>query len=157
MKTVRKTKTRDSTPLVEGIATDRRRLWGLLNGLFLMSFSLLAFEITLTRMLSEVLSYHYVFVVVSLTLLGLGLGGVFVYFAKSRRPPDQDGRTWLSASVSLFARSVVVAAAAMAARKMLIAAWLAVPSGGDRLDRVGKPERAAGLWHPCSDPKVRPL
>ncbi len=42
------------------------RLRALLAGVFLISFSLLAFEIALTRVLSVVLSYHYVFVVVSL-------------------------------------------------------------------------------------------
>jgi len=47
-------------------------------GIFLLSLSVLTFEITLTRLLSIVISYHYVFAVVSLTLLGLGSGGVAV-------------------------------------------------------------------------------
>ena len=47
---------------------NRRTLWVLLVGIFLVSFSLLAFEITITRLLPVVLSYHYVFVVISLVL-----------------------------------------------------------------------------------------
>jgi len=56
----------------------------LLAAIFLTSFSLIAFEITLSRLLSVLLSYHYVFVVLSLALLGLGFGGLFVHFF---RPP----------------------------------------------------------------------
>ena len=63
----------------------RRTLWLLLTGVFLISFSLLAFEITLTRLLSVVLSYHYVFVVVSLALLELDTGGIFVYLFRPQR------------------------------------------------------------------------
>lgn len=57
--------------------------WVLLTSVFLISFALLALEVVLTRVLSVVLSYHYVFAVVSLALLGLGAGGVFVYLFRS--------------------------------------------------------------------------
>ena len=76
--------------VIEDIHLDGRRLWVLLTSVLLLSFSLLAFEISLTRILSVVLSYHYVFVIVSLALLGLGLGGIFVYFKPPR--PDRHGR-----------------------------------------------------------------
>ena len=79
----------------------RGGLWGLLSGVFLLSFSLLAFEITLTRILSVLLSYHYVFVVLSLALLGLGIGGIIVYVYRSRRPVT-DGRP---ASMARLTRS----------------------------------------------------
>jgi len=59
--------------------TDRKAHWVLLAGIFLVSFSLLAFEVALTRLLSVMLHYHYVFIVVSLALLGLGAGGIFVH------------------------------------------------------------------------------
>lgn len=42
----------------------------LLLGVFLLSFSLLALQVALTRFLSVMLSYHYVFMVVSLASLG---------------------------------------------------------------------------------------
>ena len=45
----------------------------------LISFCLISIEITFSRLLSVLLSYHYVFVVLSLALLGLGAGGVFVH------------------------------------------------------------------------------
>lgn len=52
----------------------------LLAGIFLISLSVLTLEITFTRVLSVILSYHYVFVVISMALLGLGGGGIIVYY-----------------------------------------------------------------------------
>jgi predicted membrane-bound spermidine synthase len=64
----------------EGGSIGRRASWFLLGAIALTSFSLIAFEIALSRLLSVLLSYHYVFVVLSLALLGLGMGGMFVHF-----------------------------------------------------------------------------
>jgi len=50
----------------------------LMTGVFLVSFSLLAFEVALIRLMSVMLTYHYVFAAVSLSLFGLGIGSVFV-------------------------------------------------------------------------------
>ncbi|MDP2730618.1 MAG: hypothetical protein Q8O55_09040 [Dehalococcoidales bacterium] len=55
----------------------------LLSGVFLLSFSVLALEVALTRFLSAVFSYHYVFIVVSIALLGLGTGAIFIRSSKS--------------------------------------------------------------------------
>lgn len=44
----------------------------------LVSMSLLLFEISLTRIFSVMLSYHFVFAVISFSLFGLGLGGLFL-------------------------------------------------------------------------------
>jgi len=52
----------------------------LLCAVFLISLSLLGFQIALTRLLSVMLSYHYVFAAVSLAMLGLGFGGMFIHF-----------------------------------------------------------------------------
>ncbi|RJR22602.1 MAG: hypothetical protein C4582_06295 [Desulfobacteraceae bacterium] len=52
----------------------------LMVAVFLVSFSLIGFEIALSRFLSVLLSYHYVFVVLSSALLGLGMGGIIVHF-----------------------------------------------------------------------------
>ncbi|MDP2920159.1 MAG: hypothetical protein Q8O43_08085 [Dehalococcoidia bacterium] len=60
-----------------------RRL--LLAGVFLISLSLLALEITFTRLLSVLLYYHYVFIVVSLALLGLGGGAILMHFIGLRK------------------------------------------------------------------------
>ena len=58
--------------------------WILYGAIFFISFSLISYEITLSRLLSVLLSYHYVFVVLSLALLGLGMGGVFIHFLQHK-------------------------------------------------------------------------
>lgn len=50
----------------------------LTTGVFLTSFTLLATEIALTRALSVLLSYHFVFAVLSLALMGQGLGALYL-------------------------------------------------------------------------------
>ena len=50
--------------------------------LFGIGFSLLTYEMTLTRVCSALFSYHFSFLAVSLALLGLGLGGLWL----SQRP-----------------------------------------------------------------------
>lgn len=51
---------------------------------FLVSFCVLAFEISLTRLFSVLLRYHYVFLVVSITICGLGVGGLIRYQLANR-------------------------------------------------------------------------
>ena len=48
----------------------------LLVSVFLVSLCVLAFEITLTRLFSVLLRYHYVFLVISIAICGLGVGGL---------------------------------------------------------------------------------
>lgn len=79
---------------------DKKRLWVLLSGIFLVSFSLLAFEITLTRLLSVILLYHYVFIIVSLALLGLGAGGIFVHLFRPRAGERQILRALTAVSLT---------------------------------------------------------
>src|SRR5438876_595880 len=56
----------------------------LLAGLALTSFSALLLELALTRLFSVVLFYHFAFLAISIALLGLGAGGVFVHLWKQR-------------------------------------------------------------------------
>src|SRR5712672_4181410 len=56
----------------------------LLAGLALTSFSALLLELSLTRLFSVVLFYHFAFLAISIALLGLGAGGVFAYLLKGR-------------------------------------------------------------------------
>ena len=93
-------------PVKEDIHLDRKTLWILLVGIFLMSFSLLSFEITLARILSVVLSYHYVFVVVSLALLGLGVGSIFVHFFRPQMPSGHNRFGSLALFASLLSLSI---------------------------------------------------
>jgi len=62
----------------------------LLVGVFLVSSSVISLQILLQRFLSVVLSYHFVFIVVSLALFGLSLGGLIAYlldnFLKKHEP-----------------------------------------------------------------------
>src|SRR5580704_17188643 len=49
------------------------------TGVFLITLSGLVFEIGLTRIYSATLWYHFAFVVISMALLGWGLGGLAVH------------------------------------------------------------------------------
>ncbi len=83
-----------------------RTFWILLAGIFLISFSLLTFEISLSRVLSVLLSYHYVFLSVSLALLGLGLGGFFAHFLKSKETRGNSRFRLLTWFASLFSLAI---------------------------------------------------
>src|SRR3984893_12156265 len=56
----------------------------LLAGLGLTSFAALLLELSLTRLFSVVLFYHFAFLAISIALLGLGAGGVFAYLLKAK-------------------------------------------------------------------------
>src|ERR1700728_2127766 len=56
----------------------------LLAGLGLTSLAALLLELSLTRLFSVVLFYHFAFLAISIALLGLGAGGVFAYMLKRR-------------------------------------------------------------------------
>lgn len=62
------------------------QLWTTCSGVLLLSGSVLVYEIALTRIASLILTYHYAFLVVSLSLLGLGLGGTWAYRREMNRP-----------------------------------------------------------------------
>ncbi|GMQ82622.1 MAG: hypothetical protein BMS9Abin05_2077 [Rhodothermia bacterium] len=70
----------DPTPPKTGdIIAPRTSRFGLVAlATFVISFSVLSFEVVLTRIFSVMLSYHFVFAIVSLALLGLGLGGMLL-------------------------------------------------------------------------------
>ncbi len=53
-------------------------------GLALVSFSALLLELSLTRLFSVILFYHFAFLAISIALLGLGAGGVFAYLLRSK-------------------------------------------------------------------------
>src|SRR5437868_516920 len=53
-------------------------------GIALSSFSALLLELSLTRLFSVVLFYHFAFLAISVALLGLGAGGVFAFVWKKR-------------------------------------------------------------------------
>lgn len=51
----------------------------LIIGIFLVGLTLFMYQIILTRLFSTILSYHFVFMVISLSMLGLTLGGVYAF------------------------------------------------------------------------------
>jgi len=53
-----------------------------MTGVLVMSFASLLLELSLTRLFSVVLFYHFAFLAISIALLGLGAGGVFSYLLK---------------------------------------------------------------------------
>lgn len=55
----------------------------LLAGVALVSFSALLLELSLTRLFSVVLFYHFAFLAISIALLGLGAGGVFAFVRRA--------------------------------------------------------------------------
>jgi predicted membrane-bound spermidine synthase len=80
-------------------------IWCLCGGIFWISFSVIAFEITLARLLSVILSHHYVFIILSLTMLGLGLGSMGVEVLK-RRLPSGPSHLLMALIACLFALSL---------------------------------------------------
>src|SRR4051794_41350347 len=54
----------------------------LLSGVALVSFAALLLELSLTRLFSVVLFYHFAFLAISVALLGLGAGGVFAFLRR---------------------------------------------------------------------------
>ncbi|MEY2500926.1 MAG: hypothetical protein QOI07_1260 [Verrucomicrobiota bacterium] len=52
-------------------------------GVGLVSFAALLLELSLTRVFSVVLFYHFAFLAISIALLGLGAGGVFAFVRRS--------------------------------------------------------------------------
>lgn len=65
-------------PEPEVIAAEPSRR-GLFAGLFVMSLASLLLELSLTRLFSVILFYHFAFLAISVALLGLGAGGVFAH------------------------------------------------------------------------------
>lgn len=67
-----------------------RRNRDTLLGIFILSLSLISYEIGVTRLFSAIFNYHYVFLVISFSVLGLGLGGFALHLASK----DESG--WVS-------------------------------------------------------------
>jgi hypothetical protein len=59
------------------------------------------------------LYYHYVFIVVSLALLGLGAGGIFIHFFKKRIPHGNSQFSSLALLASLFSLSIPLSVVVM--------------------------------------------
>jgi len=56
----------------------------LLASLFILSLSVLLFELTLTRMFSIILWYNYTFMAISVAFFGLGIGALLIHILKNK-------------------------------------------------------------------------
>lgn len=54
--------------------------WATYFGLFIISFVCIAFEVVLNRMFALMFWYHFAFLIVSISLFGIGVGSILVYF-----------------------------------------------------------------------------
>ena len=77
--------------------------------MFLVSSCVMALEIALSRLLSVLYSYHYVFLVLSLALLGLGIGGMISWSLRKNIPADEKIPAGLGWPALLFAVAVPAA------------------------------------------------
>lgn len=69
----------------------------------------LAFQVALTRVFSLIFQYHFVFLVVSLAILGLGIGAAIGYFALQMRLTDSSDRALGGSILALAASFPLVA------------------------------------------------
>jgi len=86
------------------------RRWGVLGAVFLVSFTVLAFQVSLTRIFSVVFSYHFAFLIVSGAICGLGMGGLGWYLigARARAGPREVGWLVLALALSIPASVAVL-------------------------------------------------
>src|SRR6516162_6020427 len=74
--------------------------------ILLMSASNLLLELSLTRLFSVILFYHFAFLAISVALLGLGAGGVFSYVLQKRL--SRLGTEILASACALFGSLSIV-------------------------------------------------
>lgn len=77
-------------------------------GIGLVTLSVLMLELSLTRLFSATMYYHYAFMAISLALFGSGASGVFIYIFQ-RRINQERTAEWLSLAALLFSLSAVFA------------------------------------------------
>jgi predicted membrane-bound spermidine synthase len=90
-------------------------------GVAVMSLATLVLELTLTRLFSATMFYHFAFLAISLALFGSGASGVFLYVAQPRLDEERT-RHLLAAASALFGASTVLALAVILAHPLSPAA-----------------------------------
>src|ERR1041385_336567 len=71
-------------------------------GIAILTMSVLMLELSLTRLFSATMYYHFAFMAISLALFGSGASGVFIYIVQRTLKPERTGK-WLSTAAILFA------------------------------------------------------
>src|SRR3954471_13054415 len=81
---------------------------GLFGGIAILAAAALVLEVTLTRLYSALFGHHLAFLAISLSLFGVGMGGVLLYVVPAlARPPALFSR--LAYLAGLAAASTVAA------------------------------------------------
>jgi len=80
--------------------------WGVFAAVFVISFCVLALEVTLSKLFSVVLRYHFVFLIISVAICGLGLGGLALHVGRLKSSLRSE--LLLHGSVLGFALSTVL-------------------------------------------------
>lgn len=75
---------------------------GVLLVIFLLSAIGLAYEITLTRLFSVIFQYHYVFLIVSLSIAGLSIGAAVAAWRRPRSDNDWNSTIYATLLLSLL-------------------------------------------------------
>jgi hypothetical protein len=76
-----------NTPALSVAATPRRNLF--LLGVFLITFAVLVFQVVQTRILSVVAWYYLAFFAISVAMLGMTAGAVWVYLKRAQLTPER--------------------------------------------------------------------
>ncbi len=80
---------------------------GAVAGMFLLSLAVIALEVTITRIFSFTIWYHYAFFVIAIALLGLGASGVAASLFAARIAGRE--REWAAAGALVFASGTWIA------------------------------------------------
>ena len=87
----------------------------------------LAYEVALTRLFSLIFQYHYVFLIVSLAVLGLGIGAAIGHMTRSRADGVALGGAAIALGVALIGVAIALASIRSASRIALAAGLGLVP------------------------------
>jgi hypothetical protein len=79
-----------------------------LAAIFVISMSLLMFEIALTRIFSVMFTYHFAFLAISLALFGLGMGGIFLHLVSPKISSKAKGIKFLVIASIIYSISLVL-------------------------------------------------
>src|SRR5215475_2553312 len=100
-----------------------------LSAVFLLTFSMLIFQVVQTRILSVIAWYYLAFFAISVAMLGMTIGAVWVYLHGERFAPERLARLLSSSALltavampaSLFVQLSLVTSIALSA--VVVVAW----------------------------------
>src|ERR1700730_6368930 len=77
-------------------------------GISLVTLTTLMLELSMTRLFSATMYYHFAFMAISLALFGSGASGVFIYLV-GRGKASSAGGKWLGLAAGLFSLGTLFA------------------------------------------------